>query len=143
MEKENLNRREFIKTSFKTIAIGTLALSTIDIKKLVAQADQDNSATTAKVIDIADYPDLGSVGGYAIIGKTFISRTGQSNFLALSTVCTHKKCEVDYTGSGFECPCHGSNYSSSGKVTKGPAKKNLKSYKTTYNETDNTLTIDM
>jgi Rieske Fe-S protein len=143
MEKENFNRRDFLKTSFKTIALGSIALSTIDVKKLLAEADSSGSTSAEKIINLSDYPDLGAVGGTAVIGKTFVIRTGSSKFLALSTLCTHKKCEVDYTGDGFECPCHGSTYDKSGKVTNGPAKKNLKSYKTTYNESDNSLTINM
>lgn len=143
MEKENFNRRDFLKTSLKTIAVGSIALSSLDVKKLFAEADVDKSSTEAKVINLSEYPDLGNVGGNVVIGKVFVSRTGQTKFLALSMVCTHKKCDVDYTGSGFECPCHGSTYSASGKVTNGPATKNLKSYKTTFNEAENTLTINM
>lgn len=143
MEKENFNRRDFLKTSLKTIAVGSIALSALDVKKLFAEAEKDITSTTAKVINLADHPDLTNVGGSTIIGKTFVSRTGDTKFLAISMICTHKKCDVDYTGSGFECPCHGSTYSSTGKVTNGPATKNLKSYKTTYNEADNTLTINM
>jgi len=143
MEKENFNRRDFLKTSLKTIAMGSIALSALDVKKLFAEADADNSSTAAKVISLSDYPELGSVGGNTSIGNLFISRTGDSKFLALSLLCTHKKCSVDYTGSGFECPCHGSTFSSTGKVTNGPATKNLKSYKNTYNSEDNTLTVNM
>ncbi len=140
MEKESVNRREFLKTSLKTIAIGSLALSSIDIKKLLAQADSTSEIT--KVINLSDYPDLGSVGGYASVGgKTMVFRTGETKFLALSTVCTHKKCEVEYNGSDFECPCHGSTFTKTGKVTGGPATKNLRSYKTTYNSDNNTLSI--
>jgi len=142
MDKENVNRRDFLKTSIKTIAVGSLALSTIDIKKLMAEAgDKTNSSDAAKVINIGDYPELGSVGGQVQIGKVYITRTGESQFLALSMICTHKKCEVEATGSGFECPCHGSTYSSTGKVTNGPATKNLRSFKTTYNAEANTLTF--
>lgn len=144
MEKDNFNRRDFLKTSLKTIAIGSIALSAIDVKKLLAQAENSNdSSAVAKVINLSDYPDLASVGGNATIGNLFISRTGDSKFLALSLLCTHKKCTVDYTGSGFECPCHGSTYSATGKVTNGPATKNLKSYKTTYDADANTLNVNM
>ena len=139
MGKENFNRRDFLKTSLKTLAVGSIALSAIDVKKLFAEAEI-NTAEISKVINLSDYPDLANVGGSTIIGKTFISRTGESKFLALSMVCTHKKCDVDYTGSGFECPCHGSTFTSTGKVTNGPATKNLKSFKTTYNAEENTLT---
>ncbi len=144
MEKENFNRRDFLKTSFKTIAIGSLALSAIDVRKLLARAEVDNSSTVTKVINLSDYPDLGSVGGYANIGdRNMVIRVGSSKFITLNTTCTHKKCKVDYDGSSFECPCHGSTFDKYGKVTEGPATKNLKSYKTTYNSDDNTLSINM
>ncbi|MDZ4713316.1 MAG: Rieske 2Fe-2S domain-containing protein [bacterium] len=143
MEKENYNRRDFLKTSLKTIAIGSLALSTIDIKKLMAEADADTASKITKVINVADYPALGSVGGNADIGKAMVFRAGESKFTTISTVCTHKKCDVEFNGSDFECPCHGSTFTKSGKVTNGPATKNLKSYKTKYNAADNTLNISM
>lgn len=142
MDKDNFNRRDFLKTSFKSLAIGTIALSAIDVKKLFAETvTAANSDKATKVITISEYPSLESVGGHEIIGNIFVKRTGQTKFLALSIVCSHKKCDVDYTGDGFECPCHGSTYTSTGKVLEGPAKKNLKSYKTTYDSETNTLTL--
>ncbi len=141
MNKENVNRRDFLKKSFKTIAVGSLALSAIDIKRLLAEADTAEISAPTKVINIADYPDLGSVGGTTTIGNVFVRRTGESKFLVLSLLCTHKKCDVDYTGDGFECPCHGSTYDANGKVTNGPAKKNLRVYKATYDSEKNTLSF--
>ncbi len=44
---------------------------------------------------------------------------------ALSTVCTHLGCSVRRAAQGFECPCHGSRFNASGKVTHGPASKPL------------------
>ncbi len=145
MEKDNFNRRDFLKTSFKSLAVGTIALSALDVKKLFAESTAETNSETesaAKVINISDHPELGSVGGYIITGNYFIKRTGESKFQVLSIICSHKKCDVDYTGDGFECPCHGSTYSSTGKVLEGPAKKNLKSYKATYDSEKNTLTIN-
>ncbi len=40
---------------------------------------------------------------------------------AVSTVCTHLGCIVKPTAAGFECPCHGSRFTSDGAVTGGPA----------------------
>ena len=143
MEKENFNRRDFLKSSFKTIAVGSMALSALDIKKILASEIQEGTGIQ-KVFNLADYPDLGSVGGSAMLsGKVIAIRTGGSKFIALNITCTHKKCDVEFDGSGFECPCHGSTYDKSGKVTNGPATKNLKSYKTSYNEAENTLTVNM
>jgi Rieske Fe-S protein len=46
--------------------------------------------------------------------------------VALSSYCTHRKCklaaESDRT---FTCKCHGSTFSQDGKVTEGPAKRDL------------------
>jgi len=146
MNNEHTGRRDFLKTSFKTIVIGALTLNSIDITQLLASAGEDSESgnTTTKVINISDYPELASVGGYTNITKNvLVIRTSSSKFLAINTICTHKKCEVDFDGSSFECPCHGSTYSKTGKVTGGPATKNLRSYKTTYNADDGTLEIDM
>lgn len=146
MENNNFNRRDFILKGAKTIAVGALALSSFDIVKLMA-ASKDTEyeeSTVEKVINISDYPSLSSAGGYAMITKTVIViRKSSSKFLALSTVCTHKKCDVEYDGSSFECPCHGSTFDAGGKVTAGPASKNLKSYKVSFDSSDNTLTINM
>jgi Rieske Fe-S protein len=145
MENKNINRRDFLKTSFKTIAIGTVALSTFDIAGLIARASEKfEESTEEKVISLSDYPDLQSVGGYAIVAKrVIVIRVSQSKFIALNLTCTHKHCEVEYDGESFECPCHGSQYNKYGKVTQGPAEKNLKSYKIEYNSDDGTLTINI
>jgi Rieske Fe-S protein len=44
---------------------------------------------------------------------------------AISTVCTHLGCIVKATGTGFECPCHGSRFGADGSVARGPAAKAL------------------
>ncbi len=143
MKPENLKRREFISRSLKTVAAGSVALSVIDIRKLLASEPLSGEGIQ-KVINLSEYPDLGSVGGSAMISsKVIVIRTGASKFLALNITCTHKKCDTEFDGSGFACPCHGSTYDKNGKVTNGPAKKNLKSYKTTFNEAENTLTVNM
>jgi len=145
MKEKNINRRDFLKTSIKTIAIGTVALSSFDISGLIARASEKfEESTTEKVINLSDYPDLQSAGGYAKIADRILAiRISQSKFIVLNLTCTHKKCEVDYDGESFECPCHGSQYSKYGKVTQGPAEKNLKSYKAEYNADDNTLTVNI
>ena len=55
------------------------------------------------------------------------------NWLVMVGVCTHLGCiplgqkPTDPHGSydGWFCPCHGSQYDSSGRIRKGPAPKNL------------------
>lgn len=44
---------------------------------------------------------------------------------AVSTVCTHLGCIVKPKPGGFECPCHGSEFTRDGSVTRGPAPRPL------------------
>lgn len=146
MENKKIGRRDFLVKGAKSLAIGTLALSSFDVLKLVAASKDltEEEGVVQKVINLSDYPSLASVGGYAMITNTVIViRKSSSKFIALNTTCTHKKCDVEYDGNGFECPCHGSTFDKNGKVTEGPATKNLKSYKTTYDSGNNTLTINI
>jgi cytochrome b6-f complex iron-sulfur subunit len=46
-------------------------------------------------------------------------------FFCISSVCTHLGCNVKRTTDGFECPCHGSTYDTSGRVVSGPAPRPL------------------
>lgn len=81
---------------------------------------------------------LQNVGGYVIQGDVIVIKTS-SGYEALNLHCTHEGCTVSYNGSGFNCPCHGGKFDSSGKPTGGPPKTNLQSY--TVTQSGNTLTI--
>lgn len=89
--------------------------------------------------------ELTSVGSSKISGNAIVIRTAAGNvaasFVALSLICTHQGCTVNYdsAASGFKCPCHGSEYSISGAVTQGPAPTALKKYTVAIN--NNTLTV--
>jgi cytochrome b6-f complex iron-sulfur subunit len=47
---------------------------------------------------------------------------------AISTTCTHLGCIVAPSATGFQCPCHGSQFDVDGNVTGGPAPKALSWY---------------
>lgn len=49
----------------------------------------------------------------------------RAGFAAISVVCTHLGCTIRVTDSGFDCPCHGSQYDADGNVTGGPAPRPL------------------
>jgi Rieske Fe-S protein len=84
------------------------------------------------------YAADGVYAGFATHGF-FIVRKGEKLF-ALSSTCTHKKCrlktEPDRT---FHCPCHGSTFDSAGRVTNGPAKRDLPMYNTSVDNDGNLL----
>ena len=51
---------------------------------------------------------------------------------AMSLVCTHLGCIVHGEEGGFICPCHGSRFDSSGRVTAGPAPSRLRYLEVTF-----------
>jgi len=50
---------------------------------------------------------------------------------AISTTCTHLGCIVAPSATGFQCPCHGSQFDVDGNVTGGPAPKSLSWFQVT------------
>lgn len=55
-------------------------------------------------------------------------KAGHDEWLVMIAVCTHLGCvpiadKGEY--DGYFCPCHGSDYDTSGRIRKGPAPKNL------------------
>ena len=87
---------------------------------------------------------LAAVGGAALVqagsDSFLVTQTGSGSFRAFSAICTHEQCIVTGFQSGaFVCPCHGSQYSTSGQVTQGPATRALTPFNTQF--TNNVLTI--
>ena len=55
-------------------------------------------------------------------------KEGHDNWLVVIGICTHLGCiPIAHDGNydGFFCPCHGSQYDSSGRIRQGPAPANL------------------
>jgi len=42
-------------------------------------------------------------------------------FHIISAICTHLGCNVQWKGTEFDCPCHGSRFNPDGTVIGGPA----------------------
>jgi len=62
--------------------------------------------------------------------RAFILRT-EGGFLAISGVCTHLHCIVNWNEvlKKFECPCHGAKFNQNGEVLEGPPPRPLDLYK--------------
>lgn len=77
--------------------------------------------------------DAGPANVYAADGiydkfrdQGFFLVRANGKLVALSSYCTHRICkltpQIDHT---FQCKCHGSKFTEEGKVTDGPAKRDL------------------
>jgi Rieske Fe-S protein len=89
--------------------------------------------------------DLQTIGSSVINGNVIVVRVGaddvSESFDALSLVCTHQGCAINYqeTNQVLFCPCHGSEFDLNGNVLHGPAVIPLAKY--TVSISDNTLTV--
>lgn len=101
------------------------------------------AGSTLTISNVSGSP-LANVGSAALVqaggNSVLVVRTGQDSFTALTAVCTHEACIVTGFQSGvFVCPCHGSQYTTTGQVQQGPAPRALRSFTTQF--TNNVLTI--
>lgn len=87
------------------------------------------------------YPELYKTGGAMELllegsdRRIVVVRMAIDRFSAVSPICTHQGCRVDFRENAFRCPCHGSRYGLDGSLVSGPAEKPLVSYRTEYRET--------
>lgn len=70
--------------------------------------------------------------------KTAIYRDEQNVLHAFSASCTHLGCVIQWNAEEktFDCPCHGSRFTTGGKVINGPAISDLKKLEIRNNKKD-------
>jgi len=74
-----------------------------------------------------------------MLARVFILRKQSEKktlLCAMSSLCTHQTCIVGFQTKTdlFECPCHGSRFTSKGEVLNGPAKEPLPFFKLSVSE---------
>ena len=57
-------------------------------------------------------------------------RISETDYLASLMKCTHQKCTTEVLDEAYICPCHGAKFALNGELLKGPAERNLQTYKT-------------
>ncbi|WP_319586455.1 ubiquinol-cytochrome c reductase iron-sulfur subunit [uncultured Desulfobulbus sp.] len=69
-------------------------------------------------------------------GHDFLLFSTQEGPTAVSRICTHLGCRVNYQQDKqyIECPCHQSRFTPDGTRIAGPAEKNLPQYEVTFKE---------
>ncbi len=120
-----INRREFLILAVTAVA-GCSSLP----------PGTNSSAPKIRLVNAGPAADYAVDGVYARFRNQgfFVIRQGESLF-ALSAICTHKKCKLDAEPDrSFFCPCHGSTFNPDGRVTQGPARRDLPKPETFIND---------
>ena len=83
-----------------------------------------NNNTLSITIDASS--PLFAIGSATLVqsslGNFLVAHTALDTFVALTAICTHESCLITGVLSGlYTCPCHGSQFNTSGAVVTGPA----------------------
>jgi cytochrome b6-f complex iron-sulfur subunit len=126
-----MNRKEFLQSC------GLVCLSSVGLSAFLSgcKAPYYVPNTIANKQIIVNKLDL-EAHSYALIrnenlpAPIYLSKTNnETGYSAVLMLCTHKGCELN-AGSGYLiCPCHGSEFSNTGKVLNPPAEQDLQKFR--------------
>ena len=140
------NRRNILKIMFVGAISFVVAACTRNSNTITSETVQNENTTTPESTQIENTPESQTASANVItttndlaVGQSleFTSSAGISAILfrsseekvyALSRICTHEGCSVDFdmNQNRLICPCHGANYEASdGSVISGPTTKSL------------------
>lgn len=131
-----MDRKDFLKN----ITLGSLGVITAGSILTACKKDTGTEVVDFTInTDDEQYKVLKDDGGFVSRDKEriYIINNG-GDIIAISKVCTHQECPVNYIPSGktFPCPCHGSIFDINGNVLQGPAKQPLFKYTVTVDGTN-------
>ncbi|MCP3176962.1 Rieske (2Fe-2S) protein [Desulfuromonas sp. KJ2020] len=118
-----MNRRQWL---FRAISMPALAVAGAALGGIFSQvwlaAGRFSSRHWSDVTAVDSLPEEGTS---AFPGQRVALLCRGEDIGALSLECTHLGCLLNTVDQGFFCPCHGSEFASSGKVLSGPASRDL------------------
>jgi len=120
------NRREFLQKVLAILGLTTLASFVYPLTKYFSPPAEESAAKllvlSRKDIAVGDAQEV-------VFNNTpcVVINRPDKGFVALSRVCTHLGCLVEYQKDKKRllCPCHAGTYDLAGSVTSGPPPKPL------------------
>ena len=120
------NRREFLQKVLAILGLTTLASFVYPLARYFSPPAEESTAKqlvlSKKEIAVGDAKEV-------VFNNTpcIVINRPDKGFVALSRVCTHLGCLVEYQKDKKRllCPCHAGTYDLAGSVTSGPPPKPL------------------
>jgi cytochrome b6-f complex iron-sulfur subunit len=124
-----MNKRGFLKLLASILGLSALGAFLYPLLRFLTPVE---AMGTAKKVTLpkSEIP-VGAAKDLVIMGvPSIIIHTNAKGYIALSRVCTHLGCLVNYDKEKqiFICPCHGGRYDLEGNVISGPPPKPLPRY---------------
>ena len=143
-----MNRKEFIVKSC-TACIAASAYSIILSSCAATKFTSGKLAKDGILIDINEFviKDKDKYRLYVVVRNDkllfpiCVYRFNDTEYSAIWMQCAHQGAELNVAGDYLQCPAHGSEYDNRGKVTNGPADRDLRTFPVTIS--NNQLFIDL
>ncbi len=126
------SRRRFL-VNLSRVFLGLWGLGAIGVIGAYLRPRSRGDLVGERVVPAGPLEDL-RIGEARLVrhGTTpfFIVRLDATRVIALSAVCTHLRCMLDYDRErkGLVCPCHAGRFDLAGNVLSGPPPRPLASY---------------
>ena len=92
-------------------------------------AEQFRAGAEPRRVDVVApiIKDAWATSRHVVLGAAWIRRTAPDKLIALSAICPHRGCAVDWDASGgnFVCPCHDGRFSPGGDKLVGPSERGM------------------
>lgn len=144
-QNTTISRTSFLKTC-GVVCLGTVGLSTLlSSCKSVYYVQMPVLKGRAIQISKKEFEIVDKKGAVTLRPFVLVEMKGQSHpiylrratgetYTAVLMKCTHQGNELNAHDGYLTCPAHGSEYNAEGKVTEGPAEKDLTAYRVTTDE---------
>lgn len=144
-----MERRDFLKQtcgSCAAIALGSFLMSSVLESCKTPSLSLYKATSTKNIVSIpvvsfgeADFK-LVRVSNYNY--DVGVLKQTSGDYIALLLMCTHAGQALTKTGSGYFCPLHGSRFSQTGDVLKGPATDPLQHLQTSIENQNLLIKLD-
>jgi cytochrome b6-f complex iron-sulfur subunit len=127
---KRVSRRDLLSITWKALLALSSALGLAGLWRFLSYQPDPAPPTTF---------DLGPADAYPPGTRAKITQAQavlihtEIGYQALSLICPHLGCTVDFADGGFACPCHGSRFEITGRVKRGPAQKPMRVLKVEVN----------
>jgi Rieske Fe-S protein len=145
-----MKRREFIRKSCSACLIvtglGGVLSSCKPTQFVSGTLNKDGLVVNTEIFKIKQHGKI-SYRSYIVVRNEELKfpitvyRFSDTEYSALWMQCAHQGAEVQVVGDYLQCPAHGSEYDNRGRVTNGPAIRNLRTFPIAV--TNNQLFIDL
>ncbi len=144
-----MTRKEFLEQTAQHAVLlvltgcgGAALLTSCTSVRYVSGTENSTASGSTVAVPLAEFTESAFVvvrKGGKLSAPIYLAKHTDGTFSALVMKCTHKGCEVRPAGDLLICPCHGSEFTNTGKVLSPPATENLNSFRTSVDAVSVTI----